>query len=84
MDENTLRYAEMILEIKGKRKVLPGGVAANNRADVIKDCESYKSYAIRMELEKDWSKRSIYKHKMDCIEFRLKRYVDSWKHHSDK
>lgn len=84
MNNIVLKYVEVILQLKNRRRLLPGGVAANNRADVIKDCESYKSYAIRMELEKDWSKRSIYKHKMDCIEFRLKRYVDSWKHHSDK
>lgn len=84
MDENTLRYAEMILEIKGKRKVLPGGVAANNRADVIKDCEKYKNCADRMATEKDLSQRNILKHKMDCIEYWLKRYVVSWKHHNDK
>ena len=77
MDEKILRYAKECVAFEHRKGYYPGGVSKSDWPGILKDCKKYVELAERDYGPEDYRQRSIDNYKMECIEYRLSKYVAS-------
>ena len=75
MDEKIFRYAKACVEHVHRNGSYPGGVDKSSWPGVLKDCRKYIELSERDYEPGDWGQRSIDGYKMECIEYRLRKYA---------
>lgn len=75
MDEKILRYAKRCVTHVHRNGSYPGGVNFASWEGVLKDCRKYIELAEREYRPEDWSQINNDHYKMECIEYRLRKYA---------
>ncbi len=78
MNEKILRYAKSCVEHVHRNGSYPGGVSKQDWPGVLKDCRKYIELADRTyKIPEQSQQRDIDNYRIECLEYRLKKYVAS-------